>query len=54
MPRKKNAPDPAKQPAKPREYTLEELCDSITPENRPKEIDWGPAVGNEFSNQERD
>ena len=28
-------------------YTLEELVDGITPENRHDEIDWGPPVGKE-------
>jgi antitoxin MazE len=30
-----------------REYTLEELVASITPENLPGETDWGPAIGRE-------
>ena len=29
--------------------TLEELVAGITPENRHQEVDWGPAVGGEFS-----
>jgi len=29
--------------------TLEELVAGITPENRHEEMDWGPAVGSEFS-----
>ena len=35
-------------PAKRRRYTLEELVEGITPENRHDEIDAGPAVGKEF------
>jgi len=30
-----------------RRYTLDELVAGITTENRHKEIDWGPPVGNE-------
>ena len=30
-----------------REYTLEELVDGITDDNRHDEIDWGRPVGNE-------
>ena len=29
-------------------YTLEELVEGITAENRHEEIDFGPPVGNEF------
>ena len=29
--------------------TLDELLAGITPENRHDEVDWGPAVGREFS-----
>ena len=31
-----------------REYTLEELVEAITPENRHAETEWGPPVGNEI------
>lgn len=34
---------PVKEPT----YTLEELVDGITDENRHEEIDWGRPVGNE-------
>ena len=30
-----------------RKYTLEELVDAITPENRHEETDWGAAAGKE-------
>jgi antitoxin component of MazEF toxin-antitoxin module len=30
-----------------RRYTLRELVDGITPENRHEETDWGPPVGKE-------
>jgi antitoxin MazE len=30
-----------------RRYTLEQLIDGITPENRHRELEWGPPVGNE-------
>jgi antitoxin MazE len=31
-----------------RRYTLEQLIDGITPENRHHELEWGPSVGNEL------
>ncbi len=30
-----------------RKYTIEELVEGITPENRHPETDWGPPVGKE-------
>lgn len=33
---------------KTRRYTLEELLEQVTPENRHDEIDFGPPVGNEI------
>lgn len=30
-----------------RRYTLDQLVAGITPDNRHREIDWGPPVGNE-------
>jgi len=30
-----------------RRYTLEQLVAGISPENRHREIEWGPPVGNE-------
>ena len=30
-----------------RRYTLEELVRGISPENRHRELEWGPPVGNE-------
>ena len=30
-----------------RRFSLEELVDAITPENRHGEVDWGPSKGNE-------
>lgn len=36
-------------PAKRKRYTLEELVNSITPDNRHDEVDTGAAVGEEFS-----
>jgi antitoxin MazE len=30
-----------------RRYTLEQLIDGITQENRHRELEWGPPVGNE-------
>ena len=30
-----------------RRYTLEELVAGISPENRHRELEWGPPVGNE-------
>jgi antitoxin MazE len=30
-----------------RRYTLEQLVGRITPENRHRELEWGPPVGNE-------
>ncbi len=35
------------RPAK-RRYTIEELTEGITPENRHGETDWGSPVGKEF------
>jgi antitoxin MazE len=32
-------------------YTLQELVDQITPENRHEAVDWGPPVGNEWTAQ---
>jgi antitoxin MazE len=29
-------------------YTLEQLVAGITPENRHRELEWGPPVGNEI------
>ena len=34
-------------PISEREYTLEELVDGITDDNRHEEVDWGRPVGNE-------
>lgn len=31
-----------------RRYTLDELVDGITPQNRHEEVDWGKAVGREM------
>jgi antitoxin MazE len=38
---------PLAQPRKRRRYRLEDLIADITPENRHRETDWGPPVGNE-------
>ena len=35
------------RPVPEREFTLEELVDGITDENRHDEVDWGRPVGNE-------
>ena len=37
----------AKPKRRRRRYTLEQLVTGITPENRHRELEWGPAVGNE-------
>jgi antitoxin MazE len=38
----------AKPKRRRRRYTLEQLAASITPENRHRELEWGPPVGNEL------
>jgi antitoxin MazE len=35
-------------PARRRRYTLEELLEGVTDDNRHKAVDWGPAVGKEL------
>jgi antitoxin MazE len=35
------------EPAHRRRYTMAELLEGITPDNRPEEVDWGPPVGRE-------
>ncbi len=35
------------EPASRRRYTMAELLEGITPDNRPEELDWGPPVGRE-------
>jgi antitoxin MazE len=37
----------AKPKRRRRRYTLEQLVTGITPENRHRALEWGPAVGNE-------
>src|SRR5690242_8758718 len=35
------------QPARRRRYTMAELLEGFTPDDRPEEVDWGPPVGRE-------
>jgi antitoxin MazE len=35
------------EPTRRRRFTMAELLEGITPENRPEEVDWGPPVGRE-------
>jgi antitoxin MazE len=35
------------EPARRRRYTMAELLEGMTPDNRPEEVDWGPPVGRE-------
>jgi len=34
-------------PVRARRYTMAELLEGFTPEDRPGEVDWGPPVGRE-------
>jgi antitoxin MazE len=35
------------EPARRHRYTMVELLEGITPDDRPGEVDWGPPVGRE-------
>ena len=35
------------EPAHRRRYTMAELLEGFTPDDRPGEVDWGPPVGRE-------
>jgi antitoxin MazE len=35
------------EPTRRRRYTMAELLEGMTPDNRPEEVDWGPPVGRE-------
>ncbi len=35
------------EPARRQRYTMAELLEGMTPDNRPEEVDWGPPVGRE-------
>jgi antitoxin MazE len=35
------------EPTRRRRYTMAELLEGMTPDNKPEEVDWGPPVGRE-------
>ncbi len=35
------------EPVRPRRYTMAELLEGFTPDDKPGEVDWGPPAGRE-------